>query len=58
MKKLKETKPNGQLTSWESALDKNSNNLNNKNDINNKSNISNTITYNNNNNNNKMQRQI
>ena len=50
MKKLKETKPNGQFTSSEqlTARDKNStNNKNNKNDINNKSN---TI----NNNNNKM----
>ena len=54
MKKLKETKPNGQFTSSEqlTARDKNStNNKNNKNDINNKSN---TINNNNNNNNNKM----
>ena len=60
MKKLKETKPNGQLThkkiaKQKIALDKNyDNNENNKNDINNKSNSNNR--NNNNNNNNKMQR--
>ena len=49
---IKETKPNGKLTTQEqeTALDKNSNNRNNKNNISNKSNS------NDNKNNNKMQR--